>query len=854
MDLGCSRIKYPIIACHSEPPALSLSKGSAAEAKNLVLGTVERKSPNPQSVNLKFSKRSEILASFLVTGGAGFIGCNYAHRLLSRGERVTVYDNLSRRGTEANVAHLREQHGAESFRLVVGDVRDYETLAEATRGTDVVVHLAGQTAVTTSVVDPRSDFEHNALGTFNALEAARHADTNPIFIYASTNKVYGRMEEVAVIEQETRYAYRDFPQGIPEAQPLDFHSPYGCSKGAGDQYVRDYARIYGLPTVVFRQSCLAGASLVQTPQGDIPIRDLRNPGQVWSLHQGTDMQMQVSHGPFSPSLDGRRLYYIETGRGYSIQATGDHRFYTPGGYLPLEKILYGGFVAVSPQAKYVQRPSPVTFSDDIILDEETIRRALIKCKRQPRYNKVMLAWLKAQGLVPLRYNHPYIYVIAQLVGYLTGDAHLYRHFKPSRGKVDLGIQVYARAEELGAIKEDFRLLGFRPGKTVVSTSRSELLSGHVIEGTSHKFALYSTAVFVFFESLGVPIGRKADIPFEVPAWILQAPAPVQDAYLRGLFGAEMTAPGFYKRGDGQRQGEFPAPTFAQSKAHSLEVNALRFRQQIMDLLAQRGVETRPFETGFSYRKGGERSRCYQFRVLAARDNLIRFARIGYAYNRKRNVQLYRTVEFMQTGLPYRAYEQWLSVYTRGLDAPDLLWDHMVEKREVPLQPVYDITVPETHNFIANGFLVHNCIYGPRQMGVEDQGWVAWFIIAAVTGQPITIYGNGKQVRDMLFIDDLLDAYDAAIAHIDVAAGQVYNVGGGPAHTMSVWAEFGPILERLIGHPVPVSGDDWRPGDQPIYISDIRKAGRELGWRPRVGIEEGIRRLYEWVVANRSLFA
>jgi CDP-paratose 2-epimerase len=354
---------------------------------------------------------------YLVTGGAGFIGCNYVHRLLSRGGhetpsslaekgaggvgQVTVYDNLSRRGTEANVAWLRQQHGEDAFRLVVGDVRDADALAEAARGADVVVHLAGQTAVTTSVVDPRSDFEDNALGTFNALEAARHAGTNPIFLYASTNKVYGGMEEVVVTEQETRYAYRDFPVGVPETWPLDFNSPYGCSKGAGDQYVRDYARIYGLPTVVLRQSC---------------------------------------------------------------------------------------------------------------------------------------------------------------------------------------------------------------------------------------------------------------------------------------------------------------------------------------------------------------------------------------------------------------------------------------------------------------------IYGPRQMGVEDQGWVAWFVIAAITGQPITIYGDGKQVRDVLFVDDLLDAYDAAIAHVDTAAGQVYNVGGGPTRTVSVWAEFGPVLERLMGRPVPVSFDGWRPGDQRVYISDIRKAGRELGWRPRVGVEEGIRRLYEWVVANPHLFA
>ena len=342
-----------------------------------------------------------MVASYLVTGGAGFIGCNYVHRLLGRGEQVTVYDNLSRQGTEANVAWLRDRHGAESFSLVVGDVRDHDGLLRATRGADVVVHLAGQTAVTTSVADPRTDFEHNALGTFNALEAARQAGTNPIFLYSSTNKVYGGMEDAVVVEQETRYAYEDWPLGIPETRPLDFHSPYGCSKGAGGQYVRDYARIYGLPTVVFRQSC---------------------------------------------------------------------------------------------------------------------------------------------------------------------------------------------------------------------------------------------------------------------------------------------------------------------------------------------------------------------------------------------------------------------------------------------------------------------IYGPRQMGVEDQGWVAWFTIAAVTGRPISIYGDGKQVRDVLFVEDLLDAYDAAIAQIDRAAGEVYNIGGGPRNTMSVWAEFRPLLARLVGRPVSASYSAWRPGDQRVYVSDIRKAERELGWHPHTNVVAGIERLYNWVVSNADLFA
>ncbi|MCA2001724.1 MAG: GDP-mannose 4,6-dehydratase [Chloroflexi bacterium] len=336
--------------------------------------------------------------NYLITGGAGFIGSNYAHRLLRRGENVTVSDNLSR--TKRNIEWLKEEFGENAFRLVVGDVRDAQRLADSAKDADVIVHLAGQVAVTTSVIAPRDDFESNALGAFNALEAARVSGRNPVFIYASTNKVYGGMEDVALSEEPTRWRYKDLIEGCPESQPLDFHSPYGCSKGAGDQYVRDYARIYGMNTVVMRQSC---------------------------------------------------------------------------------------------------------------------------------------------------------------------------------------------------------------------------------------------------------------------------------------------------------------------------------------------------------------------------------------------------------------------------------------------------------------------IYGARQFGIEDQGWVAWFIIAAVTGKPITIYGDGKQARDILFVDDLLDAYDLAVEKIDIAKGQVYNLGGGPRNVMSIWAEFQPKLEKLLGRPLQVSYGDWRPGDQRVFYADIRKAERELGWKPRVDVETGVRKLFEWVVANRNLF-
>jgi CDP-paratose 2-epimerase len=337
---------------------------------------------------------------YLVTGGAGFIGSNYVQRLLERGEQVSIYDNLSRPGVALNLKWLRQVHGDGAFELIVGDVRDAALLAATASSADVIVHLAGQVAVTTSVTHPREDFECNALGTFNVLEAARLSGRNPNILYASTNKVYGGMEEVRVLEKDTRYEYADYPLGMPESINLDFHSPYGCSKGTGDQYVHDYYRIYSLPTVVFRQSC---------------------------------------------------------------------------------------------------------------------------------------------------------------------------------------------------------------------------------------------------------------------------------------------------------------------------------------------------------------------------------------------------------------------------------------------------------------------IYGPRQFGIEDQGWLAWFIIAAITQRPITIYGNGKQVRDVLHVDDLLDIYDLAVAKIETTAGQVYNIGGGAQNTISVWKEFSPKLERLLGRQIPVSWSDWRPGDQPVYISDIRKAEKQLGWKPKINVDEGLQRLYQWVFENRHLF-
>ena len=178
-------------------------------------------------------------------------------RTLREYHTVIVLDDLSRIGANRNIAWLRENHG-EQWTLVEADVRDFTEVQHATDGVHAIFHLASQVAVTLSVEDPRHDFEVNALGTINVLEAARSSARKPVVIYASTNKVYGQMEDLNIIQNNGRYKYQDLPEGVDETRNLDFHSPYGCSKGAADQYCRDYHRIYGLKTVVLRQSCIYG--------------------------------------------------------------------------------------------------------------------------------------------------------------------------------------------------------------------------------------------------------------------------------------------------------------------------------------------------------------------------------------------------------------------------------------------------------------------------------------------------------------------------------------------------------------------------------------------------------------------
>jgi CDP-paratose 2-epimerase len=196
----------------------------------------------------------------LITGGCGFIGCNLADVLATRGDRVVVFDNLSRTGVRENAQWLKSRH-SELVSVVTGDVRESISVIEAVRAAGAVLHLAAQVAVTGSLLDPVDDFETNARGTLNVLEAIRLHNPSAPMIFASTNKVYGRLVADDQIKQVAQRHVPSDPQleaGVSEQAPLDFYSPYGCSKGAADQYVRDYARVYGLNTAVLRMSCIYG--------------------------------------------------------------------------------------------------------------------------------------------------------------------------------------------------------------------------------------------------------------------------------------------------------------------------------------------------------------------------------------------------------------------------------------------------------------------------------------------------------------------------------------------------------------------------------------------------------------------
>ena len=235
--------------------------------------------------------------TWLITGGCGFIGSNLADRLLLQGEQVVLFDNLSRIGSNDNLNWLRHRHGTK-FEFIQADIRNADEVERVVKHISprVIAHLAGQVAMTTSLQSPRLDFETNALGTLNVLESVRLFSAQTIVLYSSTNKVFGSLENLHYDETQTRYILTDFPDGLDETIQLDGHSPYGCSKLTGDQYVRDYHRMFGLSTVVFRHSSMYGGRQFATfDQGWIG----------WFCQKA--LEMQFTQSTFTISGNGKQV-------------------------------------------------------------------------------------------------------------------------------------------------------------------------------------------------------------------------------------------------------------------------------------------------------------------------------------------------------------------------------------------------------------------------------------------------------------------------------------------------------------------------------------------------------------------
>ena len=669
--------------------------------------------------------------NYFITGGAGFIGSNYVHRLVQRGENVTVYDNLSRAGAPKNIAWLEETFGKDAFKLIVGDLRDDKLLTQSARDADVIVHLAGQVAVTTSVINPREDFEANALGTFNALEAARLSERNPIFIYSSTNKVYGGMDDVELIEEATRWLYKDLVEGASEDQPLDFHSPYGC--------------------------CYSENTDILTRCGWKTFYELNGDDEVltYSLKKRI-AEYQRPTGHFAYSYQGKM--YVQHNRRLQTCVTPNHKMLVSWdrnhNELERPRLLEAQEIKGKPMAYLLA----ADFCDGETREHFTLPG--IKAGKHKHYfpprDIPMNDWLR-------------------FLGWYLSEGHCYEAKKT--GNCTVSLTTYYRTQEAIHV---MRAIGLAP-----------VVDHHHIVATSRQ-------LYEYLKQFGK--SHYKYIPSEIKN--------LHPNHLRVLLQSLLD-------GDGDKNGKntWRYTTVSRQLADDVQEIAIKCGMAASVCLDPEGF----------YRVYMGTARTAHCNLDADRSEWIDYDGKVYCVEVPNSIVMVR-----QNGHAYFSGnskgtgDQYVRDYARIYGLRSVVFRQ-------------------------------SAIYGTRQFGVEDQGWMAWFVIAAVTGRPITIYGDGKQVRDMLWVEDLTEAYDLAIEKIDVVKGNVFNMGGGAQNTISVWTEFAPKLEKLLGETIEYARGDWRPGDQRVFYADIRKAERQLGWRPKTNLDDGIRMLFDWVKANKELF-
>lgn len=763
----------------------------------------------------------------LITGGAGFIGSNAARRLTELGHDVVLFDNMSRPAARYNLRWVQSVHPGVAF--VQGDVRNENDLRIIEQESfDAILHLAAQVAVTTSIVDPVEDWGSNAVGTFRLLEAIRRSygsapRSAPLLIYASTNKVYGHLSSGETL-RDGRWDLATATDGVSEAETLSFESPYGCSKGAADQYVLDYHRSYDLPTVAFRQSCLAADQEILTPFGQKPISMLES-GDI--VHSGRGWT-RVKHVWKTGTKPVRRLTTVND---LSVALTTDHRVTRPHGLFANEQFAYGDFLAALPEARYAPDWEPVRQSElgreeflSAVREKTTDLRCLNEASRL------------AEQLLPLAGDR--LLALAEIVGRMFGDGNLSIHHRQNRANPSYFVQHYGSREELAELAERLEWLGLPASGVIESSSESALPNGHVVRGTSYRIQQQTIPVFTLFQLLGVPVGDKVRTEYSLPGWIVGGHQLVKRAFLRGFFGAELTR---------VYADAYVAPSFAQSKDVAYLDNGRWWVNDLRLLLADFGIQTSYFESKPTTYKRGTTVQI-TVRLLGGCALYPKLAAIGYAFSRERSRHLNSLLRWSWTHTTPDWFEQ-----TNELHRADgmLAWDSLAEISDIGEIDVYELEVEDdSHLFVAGGIQVSNCIFGPRQFGEEDQGWVAWFALAATFGLPITLYGDGLQVRDLLWVDDLVDAYVAAIERRDTVAGRAYNMGGGPAFRLSL-RELLRMLEERLGRSIAVGYGPARLGDQKVFYCDIRRARQDLGWEPKVDPATGVDRLLHWIGENRD---
>lgn len=400
---------------------------------------------------------------------------------------------------------------------------------------------------------------------------------------------------------------------------------------------------------------------------------------------------------------------------------------------------------------------------------------------------------------------------AELLGYLFGDGTLYKVKNKPNSYI---ISFYGTKAALNNIKDILNYLKINSGEIKSSYSKSE-----ICEGTSYKLHFSSSYFGNLLVAMGMPIGDRTTQPIDIPFWIQNGSKNIKRAFLRGYFGAECCA----------SKNKDTCITFSYSKDVSVESDKwLGSIRHILykDFDIETSISTMP------PKKWKTRTTIQtQVRVIGGIEGRKNFNNIGFAFEENRNRNLLSRLNLIE-------YE-------------NRYFDKIKSIEFFETSTVYDLEVEDSsHVFTAGDILVSNCIYGPNQFGFEEQGWATYFVIATERGWPITIFGDGDQVRDMLYVEDLVRAYDAFITS-DLEHG-VFNTGGGLENTLSL-NECIYLLSRISGKKSEIKFEDWRPSDQKTYISDLTEITRKLDWHPRVNPIEGLRNVHDWVKNNLEVF-